>query len=243
MTRFKPMPILTDKDIRRIWSKVARSGTEGECWLWQGELDGRYGKISFRRDGRKLEYKAHRLIYFLHFGIDPLELDVCHSCDNPPCCNPGHLFKGTRSENLQDMMAKGRRQYVGLKGEEASRVKLTEAEVRAIRESFAQGVTTQRELAATYGVARSLVSRIILGTIWPTVTEGVAVKPARMGRKVRLTRLAQRMKEKYGLELRRGFNYGFEVVRSDGNGSIQFISLADIERTYFEGVTGGDGQR
>ena len=86
----------------RFWNKVNKS--DG-CWEWSaGRLDSGYGR--FRLDGRMLV--ASRVAYSLTFGAIPDGLSVLHSCDNPPCVNPKHLRTGTRSENMQEMVARGR---------------------------------------------------------------------------------------------------------------------------------------
>ena len=95
----------TDRDIRRFWSHVHIAGPL-ECWPWlDGKSDRGYGK--FGNNGRNL--RAHRVAYFLGTGEIPLsDMGVCHACDNPPCCNPDHLFLGTQANNVRDAMAKGR---------------------------------------------------------------------------------------------------------------------------------------
>lgn len=77
-----------------------------ECWEWQGtRMKTRgYGRISIRG----VLYAAHRLAYEMAKGPIPADLFVCHSCDNPPCCNPAHLFLGTALDNNRDAQGKGR---------------------------------------------------------------------------------------------------------------------------------------
>ena len=95
--------ILTSKDIERFWEKVDRRG-ESDCWTWlAAKSSKRYGR--FRLQGKL--YLPHRISYFLAKG-ELKGLEVCHTCDNPPCCNPAHLFLGTRSDNMKDAAAKGR---------------------------------------------------------------------------------------------------------------------------------------
>lgn len=68
-----------------------------------------YGTTGKSKIGETGTTTAHRMAYILTHGPVPVEHDVCHHCDNPPCCNPAHLFDGSRSENMQDCVAKGRR--------------------------------------------------------------------------------------------------------------------------------------
>ncbi len=87
----------------RFWPKVDRSGPA--CWPWIGARNpGGYGNfgIGYRT------HRASRVAYELTFGPIPAGMFVCHSCDNPPCCNPEHLFLGTNADNLRDMATKGR---------------------------------------------------------------------------------------------------------------------------------------
>lgn len=85
-----------------FWSRVDRSG---DCWLWTASKTARgYGKL--RVDGKQAY--AHRVAYELTNGAIPDGLVICHHCDNPPCCNPAHLFMGTQGDNMRDRDAKGR---------------------------------------------------------------------------------------------------------------------------------------
>lgn len=75
------------------------------CWIWAGKrMQKGYGILAVGR----VHYRAHRLSYFLHYGVDPAEKFVCHSCDNPPCVNPDHLWLGTAKDNTSDMLSKRR---------------------------------------------------------------------------------------------------------------------------------------
>lgn len=87
----------------RFWNKVNKTDT---CWLWTGCTNGiGYGLI---RIDTKL-YSTHRFSYELHFGKIPVGIHVLHSCDNPLCVNPEHLFLGNQKDNMRDMMNKGRK--------------------------------------------------------------------------------------------------------------------------------------
>jgi hypothetical protein len=88
----------------RFWSKVDIRAAD-DCWPWRGTTTGKtgYGR-AWRGPGWAA---AHRLAWELTHGSTP-DGFVCHKCDNPPCCNPAHLFVGTHTDNMRDMFAKGR---------------------------------------------------------------------------------------------------------------------------------------
>jgi hypothetical protein len=113
-------PYLTNPDVR-FWDGVDKNGPLPSseavavhpeiagmpCWPWtRGTCTGGYGKTSFA--GKIMN--AHRLAWFLAHGEYP-EHNACHKCDNPPCCNPAHLFDGDDEDNANDMLAKGRGRF------------------------------------------------------------------------------------------------------------------------------------
>lgn len=88
-----------------FWPKVDQSAGEAACWPWQGAISSwGYGTVNFRGHG----YGAHKLAWMMANGEVPEGLCVLHRCDNRPCCNPGHLFLGTKKDNGQDAKQKGR---------------------------------------------------------------------------------------------------------------------------------------
>lgn len=92
--------------LARFWSKV-RVGKPNECWEWTGARNRTdYGKFKVRSYQLEL---APRLAWQLGTTEQiPPRLHCCHTCDNPPCCNPAHLFIGTNADNMRDKIAKGR---------------------------------------------------------------------------------------------------------------------------------------
>jgi len=110
---------------------------------------------------------AHRMAWILTIG--PTSVFVLHHCDNPPCCNPAHLFTGTQTDNVRDMDAKGRRGVpLPLPGELNPNAKGTNGLVLKIRSLYgpprgrwARGTPTQREVAALLGVKRSFVADVL----------------------------------------------------------------------------------
>jgi hypothetical protein len=155
--KFNKIPTPSLYDTARFLSKVEFGG-RNECWNWTSTTDGKYGKMSVGES----EFKAHRIAFFIFNSRQPnLDLDICHSCDNTLCVNPAHLSEGTRSENLQDMVRKGRRVFNTPKGDRNPCVKLSDATIQEIRDRYVPRVVTTRQLAKEYGVARSLIHRIV----------------------------------------------------------------------------------
>jgi hypothetical protein len=151
---------LTPSDQRRFWIKVKRGPG---CWIWQASRAKRGGYGQFMLRGRLL--KAHRVAYELRVAPIPSGLFVCHKCDNPPCCNPRHLFAGTVADNGADSMAKGRAFVpTPLRGSDHHSSKLKAVQVRRIR--ALRGVVRGVDLARRYGVTKSSISRIQLGKVW-----------------------------------------------------------------------------
>lgn len=124
------MPMQIRRSIEeRFWAKVARS--DG-CWLWLAAKDG-CGYGHFYPESRKL-MKAHRMAWELLKGSIPDCLCVLHHCDNPSCVNPDHLFLGTKKDNTQDAIAKGR-DKAWLDGGKAWWAKLSKAERIAVNKA------------------------------------------------------------------------------------------------------------
>jgi hypothetical protein len=154
--------------VERFWARVQKTDT---CWLWTGGPSASgYGQIAY---GRNQPGAAHRVSWELHHGPIPDGLWVLHRCDVKLCVRPDHLFLGSALDNSRDMVRKGRSatgdrngarlhpdRRASTAGEHNPRARLTNAQVRSIRDRARAGVP-QRGLAAAYGVAESTVSRIV----------------------------------------------------------------------------------
>lgn len=150
-----------------VWKKVMK-GTPDECWPWMGKFrsDNGYGRLDIKpEDG----VYAHRAAYLSAYpGSIPLRAPVdrsepvlvLHTCDNPACCNPAHLFLGSHDDNMKDKARKGR--CPGLKGERAPRAKLTNTEADEIRRLLSYGISSG-ELAHLFGVSKPVIKSIRVG--------------------------------------------------------------------------------
>lgn len=140
----------------KFWNKVKKTRA---CWFWIGFRSPKgYGILS--NEG-KLQ-RAHRVSWVIHNGTIPKNILVCHSCDNPSCVNPNHLWLGTTQENTADRNAKGRQDHpTGIKHPMS---KLTEENVREIRNL--KGKIVQKEIARKFNVSEATISQIYHRLIW-----------------------------------------------------------------------------
>lgn len=147
----------------RFWSKVEKRESD-ECWPWLGHCrPSGYGWFHLR--GRPTN--ASRAAYLLTHGVELSSDDyVCHSCDNPQCCNPAHLWLGDVAANTRDMDKKGRRVVAVRRGKDHHNARLSADAARQIVRS----AKSARELAAQYGVTPAAIYNVRKGKAWAHVT-------------------------------------------------------------------------
>ncbi len=174
------------KRTKPFWDNVDKDGPVpahmphlGPCWVWIGTRlkSGGYGAFGSKR--------AHRVGYELQVGPIPEGLGILHRCDNPPCVRGSHLFAGTQKENAADAKSKGMLAHQKhpdvfhnngkrllnnkkVRGEEHGCAKLTEADVRKIREAHTLG-DSNKSIARAYGVSDGAIDNIIAGRAWKHV--------------------------------------------------------------------------
>lgn len=155
---------MTSKTRQFSWDKV-KVGDPSECWPWTGYINTwGYGDASFM--GKRVN--ASRAAYLSTHGEIATGLVVCHSCDNPACCNPSHLRADTQANNLAECREKGRQTYKTGASHHRCKAKLTEADVRDVRARYAQG-QRQEDIGAMYGIYGATVSRIVNRKSWSHV--------------------------------------------------------------------------
>ncbi len=143
----------------RFWRKVNKNpdydGSIGwfDCWGWNSGMRGGYGSMSVGRS----HISGHRYSYELHIGEIKKDEGVFHHCDNPPCCNPDHLFSGPMIDNCIDMAKK-------LRGTN----KLEKHQVLIIYENKDNEI--QSVLAKRFGITREVISKIQTGANWGWLT-------------------------------------------------------------------------
>lgn len=150
---------------RRFEKYIDKEGPDG-CWLWTGAVRGwGYGVFNAGAGNRSAE-AAHRFAFELYVSPIPDGSFVLHKCDRPACCNPEHLFLGDAADNTADMIAKGRNKFIGFRGVKNGMAKLTDGDVRKIRQS----AEDTRSLATRFGVSLLSIRRVRSGELWGHVT-------------------------------------------------------------------------
>jgi len=142
------------KNVKNNFWLLVNISNDDDCWLWKGNIGSRgYGRYAPKHGVR---IGAHRLAYIYTHGKIPPGMFVCHTCDNPLCCNPRHLFIGTHRDNILDMTRK----------ERGNTVKLTASQVAKMRHLYNSGAMDKVQLAQEYKVDPSTVYAAITRRTW-----------------------------------------------------------------------------
>lgn len=166
---------------QRFWEKVDKQG-EDQCWLWlaSGVTENhKYGLFYLNEQVKSIQ--AHRVAWMLVNGDIPQGAYICHTCDNPPCCNPKHLFLGDPQLNVDDMVNKGRANWqkpdykatahMRARGENSGKSKMSEAQVLAFVEKATSNPTVSLSVYSDeYGVSRGALTDILAGLSWGWLT-------------------------------------------------------------------------
>ena len=137
--------VISLEDIKAFSEVDPKTG----CWNWKGNINGNgYGRLT--TDHKRV--LAHRHAYQVTHGPFPPKLMICHTCDNPKCVNPDHLFVATNMDNVRDAMNKGR----WPRSTDKSNCGFTDEQVRSIRKDR----RFLSRIAADYGVDESTVWRV-----------------------------------------------------------------------------------
>lgn len=148
-----------DVIVQKFWSHVVKRGKD-ECWPWKKCST----KYAYFNDGTSTVL-AHRFSYELKHGKGSAKGKIIrHTCDNPPCCNPNHLVKGSQQDNMNDKIARGRAH--NLKGNECSWAKLNEEDVVDIKQLLKTKRYFHKTIAKWYNVHCVTITDINLGRSW-----------------------------------------------------------------------------
>lgn len=143
---------------RLFMTLFIRDGSTG-CWEWTGAIKEGYGIFSVNHKDKL----AHRLMYEKYKGKIPQGMNICHTCDNPKCVNPEHLWVGSQAENVADMMKKRR----GLKsfGSNHHFSTITDEIAREIKTKLRDGMTI-KQVHMILGASYRVVQHIHAETTW-----------------------------------------------------------------------------
>ncbi len=164
----------TDEEFLELFNQsytIIQRSYSTPCWEWKFyRVQNGYGQVRFR--GKDLG--AHKLSWILNRGEIPEGMKVCHHCDNPPCCNPEHLFLGTNKDNSDDAKKKGR--LAQLKGSLNGWALMTEEKVTSMRQEWIPYKVSARKLAEKYGLSQTQTERILRNEAWQHVPLTITVK-------------------------------------------------------------------
>lgn len=150
----------------RFWSHVGVSNSDA-CWGWSASFDLHgYGQFVYRKGKKTWRIKSSIFAYRFPWDFPGIErplnsLCVLHACDNPPCCNPSHLFLGTQKDNVADMVRKKRNVF----GASHISSKITDADVLEIRRRRNSG-ELYKDIARDFPLSESSIRKIAIRMRW-----------------------------------------------------------------------------
>lgn len=223
------MPVNARPIEERFWEKVRKAGDD-DCWPWLGHRN-EYGygqmRIGSMTDGTRCLRTTHRISMEIVLGEEiPKDSVVCHTCDNPACVNPRHLFLGTHDDNVQDRVRKNR----SATGSGNGRSKLTESDVREIVTRMRKG-NPITNIAKKYAVTNKVIQNIRDGKTWVRVTGGVPIKSERMFRGGELASSAK-ITDDLAIEIRRRYAKGGSTQR-------ELARVFGVSKTAIADLTSG----
>jgi hypothetical protein len=161
--------VVTVSDLKRFWNKVDKTsgrGPKGDCWIWTAATMKINGYGVFGMHPKFSAFLAHRMSWFITHNSLPNDRMILHTCDNPPCVRPDHLFIGDQYDNMRDCANKNRTGTNGLYGEKQGAHKLTESKVLEIRELHKDKTRTYADTAREYGVNEGTISQVVRRKRW-----------------------------------------------------------------------------
>jgi len=169
---FRLLNATPEEKLERLKNSFEKNVIRQEgCWGWKGSIaKGGYPVMTCRKACGP--DRGHRASWVIHRGPIPEKMFVCHACDNPICTNPDHLWLGTRKQNNDDKIEKGRQGKVmppHKQGSENGSSKLNEDQVREIKYLISKGDSCY-SIGKTYGVSKTTILRIKHGKNWSHIT-------------------------------------------------------------------------
>lgn len=164
----------------RFWRHVNKGNPSG-CWMWIGSA-GKHGYGNFNGGGH-VWWRAHRFSWVTLRGPIPEGVLVLHECDTPLCVNPDHLKLGTQAKNVEDMWMRGRARPLrgvkhphygrtgtahpmfGVRGTNHPMTFIPPEVKEQVRRLYEADALTQDELAATFSISQTHISRIVRGLV------------------------------------------------------------------------------